>query len=571
MTRRIWIVAGLALLPCAAAARQAPRPPAPPALPAPAAPAPPPPAPAAPPPAAPLSPEPPPPPAAPRLMLGDELARLGQRLGDQRSPRQIDERMDRMAEEQIERVHERVWQFDSETARDLERQARHMAEMIRAQSGDIVTVVGEQARLIADAARQAAEAALADADRLQAPRRVAPGPPPPGPVVLSRVEMRAIENEADASAVYNTGLALVQRRQYDRAIEQFDRLVAQKGLRTDGALYWKAFSETRLARVDAALATLAALRRGYPQSRYLTDAKVLEADLRKMSGQPIDPEAMDANDEIKLLAINGIANTDPDRAIPLLEGVLNATNTLGNKKRALYVLALNDDARAHQVLLRYAKGGGTPELQLEAVRYLALRHDAPAQNAELRAIYEATQDTAVRRAIIEAFRATGDKGFLVAVIKDRTAPVDIKRSAINSLGTVAPPAELWAIYQQEPDADLRGQIVSVFASLAASEQLLAIIRGEKDAQVRLRAVRSLGQLGANKTGAALIDLYGGEPDPDVRRAVISALAQQNNAEALVAIARKETSLDLKRDLVRRLSELAPRSKVAADYLMDVIR
>jgi hypothetical protein len=53
--------------------------------------------------------------------------------------------------------------------------------------------------------------------------------------------------------------------------------------------------------------------------------------------------------------------------------------------------------------------------------------------------------------------------------------------------------------------------------------------------------------------------------------VISALSSQNNAEALVAIARKETSLDLKRDLVRRLSDMAPRSKVAADYLMEIIK
>ena len=53
--------------------------------------------------------------------------------------------------------------------------------------------------------------------------------------------------------------------------------------------------------------------------------------------------------------------------------------------------------------------------------------------------------------------------------------------------------------------------------------------------------------------------------------MISALASQNNAEGLVAVAKKETSLDLKRDIVAKLSEMAPKSKAAADYLMEIIK
>ena len=35
---------------------------------------------------------------------------------------------------------------------------------------------------------------------------------------------------------------------------QFDRVVAQKSARADGALYWKAFAQARLVRVEDALA-----------------------------------------------------------------------------------------------------------------------------------------------------------------------------------------------------------------------------------------------------------------------------------------------------------------------------
>jgi HEAT repeat protein len=446
--------------------------------------------------------------------------------------------------------------------------------------------IAEQARLAAEQARHAVQDQLANLHNLKldfepfhidVPSWVDVGPfelqgPGRGPVTVAgpRGPITVVRS-SDDSGTYNSGLNALQQRQYDRAIGMFDRVTAQKGARADGALYWKAFAQARLARGEEAVATLTELRRDFPQSRYLNDAKVLEADVRKMSGQKIDPQTLDANDEMKLLAINGIANTDPARAIPLLEGVLNATNTLANKKRALYVLALSNDPKAHQILLRYAKGGGNPELQAEAIRYLASRRDKQTTDGELKEIYDATQDANIRRTIIDAYRSSGDKTALFAVARDRGESVELRRSAISGLSNLAAPAELWTLYQQEPDAELRIQMINVFASMGAIDQLTQIARSEKDATVRIRAFRSLGGLRHEKAGPLLVELYGTEQDKEVRRAAISALAGQNNAEALVALARKETDLDLKRDIVRRLSDLAPKNKAAADYLLEVIR
>lgn len=384
-----------------------------------------------------------------------------------------------------------------------------------------------------------------------------------GPVMTGR--------GGDEAQVYNSGVTLVTQRQYDRAISMFDRVLAQKGSRADGALYWKAFSQTRLMKTDEALATLAELRKDYPQSRYANDAKVLETDVRKLAGQRIDPQTLDANDQIKVLAINGIANTDPERAIPLLEGVLTGTNTPSTKKGALYVLALSNDPRAHQILLRYAKGAGNPELQTEAIRNLASRTDVPNRSAELREIYESTQDTAIRRSIIDAYRNAGDRQALIAIARRTGEAVELRRSAINGLSNLAAPQELWSLYQQEPDASLRSQMVNVFSSMGAIDQIVNIAKTDKEQSVRQRALRALGEQRNDRTSAMLIDLYSGDMDKASRSAIVSALADQNNATALVTIARKETELDVKRDIVRRLSDMAPRNKVAADYLMEVLR
>ena len=84
-------------------------------------------------------------------------------------------------------------------------------------------------------------------------------------------------------------------------------------------------------------------------------------------------------------------------------------------------------------------------------------------------------------------------------------------------------------------------------------------------------MRTLGSLKSDKTGQMLVDLYAGDMNVETRKAVISALATQNNADGLVAIARKEANLELKTDIVRKLSAMAPKSKVAADYLMEIIK
>jgi len=370
---------------------------------------------------------------------------------------------------------------------------------------------------------------------------------------------------------YNAGKDALGQRKYTEAIAIFDRVISQKSANADGAAYWKAYAQFKLGKSDDAVATVAALRKDFPQSRYLSDAKALEADAKRMAGQPVNPASVD-DDELKLLAINGIKNTDPERAIPLLEGVLSATNSLRVKKNALYVLAsMTGQPRAHQILVNYAKGAGNPDLQVEAIRYLATNSDKQTTAADLMQIYQSTQDTDVRLAVIGALRSSGNGASLVSIASSTQNPIVIRSSALSGLSGLLGPTELWTLYEKETNKDLRMQILSVFGSMHATEQLTRAIRGEKDQDIVRRAIRSLGNQPAAKTGQLLVDLYGTEQDQETRRTIINALASQNNAEGLVAIARKESSLPLKTAIVRQLSEMAPKSKVAADYLMEIIK
>ena len=54
----------------------------------------------------------------------------------------------------------------------------------------------------------------------------------------------------------------------------------------------------------------------------------------------------------------------------------------------------------------------------------------------------------------------------------------------------------------------------------------------------------------------------------MKRQVIKSLFIQDNAESLVALARKESDPALKKEIVQRFSLM--KSKVAIDYLMEIL-
>lgn len=371
------------------------------------------------------------------------------------------------------------------------------------------------------------------------------------------------------SDAYSTAISLLDRRQYEQAIASFDRVIAAKGPKTDAATHWKAFSQFRLGRWDDSLATISQLRKDHPQSRYLGEAKALEADVRRFSGQRTDPASID-DDELKLIALSGLQRTDPERAVPLVEQVLNNNNSLRVKKQALFVLAQSELPRAQQVLLSFAKGQGNPDLQATAIGYVASRR-GQTSGKDLMSIYESTNDQAIRMAIINAFRTSGNREPLVMIAADHAAPQPVRERAVSNLNGLISPTELLVLYQKESNRDLRIQMVNVFSSMRAVDQLTQIVRNEKEPSVRQRAIRALGGLAPEQTGKTLSELYDTNSDIETRRTIVAALGAQNNADALIAIARKETTLSMKSEIVKKIADLAPKSKAAADYLAEIVR
>jgi hypothetical protein len=122
---------------------------------------------------------------------------------------------------------------------------------------------------------------------------------------------------------------------------------------------------------------------------------------------------------------------------------------------------------------------------------------------------------------------------------------------------------------------VKKRALSALASIddpRARTVLMNYAKGSGNTDLQIEAIRVLGSRREQPmSDADLRALYTGTSDTTIRLAVVSALASQENADALVTLARAETAVDLKREIVRRLSDLAPRSKVAADFLTGVLK
>jgi hypothetical protein len=365
--------------------------------------------------------------------------------------------------------------------------------------------------------------------------------------------------------IYEAGQRALEERRWDEALEDFNQVSSRGGPHADGAWYWKAYALNKLGRREESMAALGELRKAFPNSRWLDDAKALELEIKQASGRTVAPEN-ESDDDLKLLALNGIMQSDPDRAFPLLEKLLHSAQSPKLKRNALYVLAANSSPRSQQLLEQIAKGQGNPDLQVLAIRYYGeRRRQNPNVVQVLFDIYASSNDPAVKRAAL----ATLDKDRLLQIAKAEKTQ-ELRLEAVRRLASL-PDAqtEVWQLYQSEAAPEIRMQILEVLPSSGNLDRFLDVAKTEKDSRLRRFAVQHLASPRAAGTGQALAALYRTEQDSEVRRAIVDALYGQRNAKDLIQIARNEKDPKMKQRIVERIANM--KSPEGNEYLMEILR
>jgi hypothetical protein len=366
--------------------------------------------------------------------------------------------------------------------------------------------------------------------------------------------------------LYSNGQNALENRRYEEAVEYFGAVASRNGNRADGALYWKAYALGKLGKRDEGLAAIAELRKSYASSRWLDDAKALELELKQASGQTVAPES-ESDEELKLMAINGLMQSDPERALPLLEKQLKGSASPRVKRNALFVLSTSSSPKAQTMLEQIARGGANPDLQVKAINYMTERRRT-GNTQVLAEIYASTQDIQVKRAILQAYMNNRDKERLLAAAKAEKAP-ELREIAYSYLGDSQGNPELWQLYAAETTSEGKILLLRYMHGNSNPDKLMEVIRKETDPKVRAAALDALRSQRQGVVNAdSLVQLYNSEQDPQMKQRILDSLMGQRNAKALVDIARQEKDQKMKLRIVERLSQM--RDKEAQDYLQELL-
>jgi HEAT repeat protein len=376
----------------------------------------------------------------------------------------------------------------------------------------------------------------------------------------------ALVAEAPQDPLYKQGTAAIDRGDWDAAVKAFGELARQKGERADAALYWQAYSLYKGGQPDAALRTCATLKTTYPQSRWQRERRALELEIRQASGQTPQVEAEDS-DELKLMALSGLMNADPARAMPLIKQILQSDSSSAKvRDRALFVLAQSGSAEARQVLVGLARSDANPDLQVRAIQSLGLFGGRDSRQS-LVEIYTTSQNMQARKAVLNALMLAGDRAGLADIARKEASP-ELRREAINQLGVSGGREELWQMYQQEKDADAKRAIINALFVGGGREQLSQLATKEADPEIRRDAIEKLGLTGQD-SAPTLKTIYATDKDPQIKRAVLNAFFVQGNAKALIEVARQERDPGLKKEAIEKLSVMG--SKEATEYFLELLK
>jgi HEAT repeat protein len=372
-------------------------------------------------------------------------------------------------------------------------------------------------------------------------------------------EQASREDEA-----YERGTEALDQEQWDRAIQAFDSVVRMGARKVDGALYWKAYALNKAGRPADALAIVAQLRKSAPQSRWINDARALELEIKQRSGQRTPPET-EVDEDLKLMALNGLMGSDSERALPLLEKFLTGGSSPKLRERALFVLSQSNSPRAREIVVRIARGQQSPELQETAIRYLGL-FGGDASKQALADLYGSSSDMAVKKAVLQSFMVSGEKARVLAAARTEKSE-ELRKTAIHLLGVMGAQDELWQMYQSDSSVEAKKAILHALFVGGGADRLTDVARNEKDRELRKAAIHGLGVMGG-RTADVLLSIYQSDPDPEIRKQVLHGLFVQGSVKPLIQIARTEKDPELRKQAVSHLSHMG--SKEATDFLVELL-
>ena len=147
-------------------------------------------------------------------------------------------------------------------------------------------------------------------------------------------ELTAADTAVQRSEPYREGQRALDEESWEEASRIFGEVAAARGDEADAALYWKAYADWKRQRRRSRSRGCGSCWLRLPaKSRGSTTRKALELEIRggkATRGAP--PRSQD--EELKLYALDGLMQMEPEKAVPVLEKLLAGRNSLERSSSA---------------------------------------------------------------------------------------------------------------------------------------------------------------------------------------------------------------------------------------------
>jgi HEAT repeat protein len=394
-----------------------------------------------------------------------------------------------------------------------------------------------------------------------------------------------------AAVLLRAGRDLITDGEWAKAADKFSQYVTAYPNASDGdvALYWMAYAQQKLGKLDECRGSINKLNTKYPKSSWVQDAKSLlyqtgvvypepaapalaralnDAGTPTIAARPVDlvtttpmaplppvayvldghgvgpayvaGSSSSASDddpcEFKIVVLQALFQTDVQRGIVAATDWLKpgSGQTTRCKQAALSLLGRNGGKSVTPVILNFAKSEPDLKLKARAISALGATNDDTVIDA-LRDFALNSQESEIVEASLYALsRHTGDRA--IAVLTDiaiSSKLLNQRKVAISSIaGRTGEPAvdALLKIYDADQSIDIRKAVISGFGnrkSERAGAKLFDIARtGNLD--LRKSAISAIARRGGDKAVEFLLSLYDSEQNEELKDQIINSLGSGSN-------------------------------------------
>jgi HEAT repeat protein len=270
-----------------------------------------------------------------------------------------------------------------------------------------------------------------------------------------------------AATAFREARDLIKDGEWEKAEARFNRFIAEfpQDREAAAALYWLAFSLKQQSKYADADTSLTRLIKQYPASTWINDARAMRVEMapRLQNSQVIEQAVVEANDEIKLAALQSLFEARPERAFTIAADILKAGGSSRLlKEGALTLLADSETKEALAVIVEMARTESDIRLRTKAIESLEEFEDEPGIVDAVIKLLAAEKDPRLQEELLEVLGDLETEAATQSLIQfyDTEKDERLKENILEALGDSEHKAALIKLTQiaaRDPSMRLRKQ------------------------------------------------------------------------------------------------------------------